>query len=187
MKSNHKNYYISVDIETAGPNPADYALLAIGACTLDEPPEEFYIEIQPKMLAISPEAYAVHGLDPRRLQETGVPPADAMHQFAEWVVRVTPPDARPVFVSLNAPFDWMFVNDYFFHYLEENPFGHSALDIKALFMGLHRVSWDQTGYDQISSRYRFQRQLLHNALQDARDQGKLFGKILSDLKQVTPE
>jgi DNA polymerase III epsilon subunit-like protein len=186
MKPKSQQYYISVDVETAGPNPADYALLAIGACTLDEPPEEFYIEIQPKSLAILPEAYTIHQLDPERLQETGVPPLSAMRQFAEWIERVTPPKAQPVCVALNAPFDWMFINDYFFHYLGRNPFGHSALDIKAFYMGLHGVSWDETGYRQISGRYRFQRQLEHNALQDARDQGRLFKLILSDVQAVTP-
>ena len=33
--------------ETAGPNPADYALLSIGACTLLEPRATFYAELQP--------------------------------------------------------------------------------------------------------------------------------------------
>lgn len=186
MKIQRQNFYISVDVETAGPNPADYALLAIGACTLSEPPEGFYVEIQPKTLAITPEAYAIHQLDPHSLQDTGVPPAAAMRQFADWIKRVTPPEARPVCVALNAPFDWMFINDYFFHYLGENPFGHSALDIKAFYMGLHGVRWDETGYRQISGRYHFQRQLQHNALQDARDQAKLFNLILNDAKAVTP-
>ena len=184
MTDRRENFYISVDVETAGPNPADYALLAIGACTLGEPSKEFYVELKPRSTAILPEAYAVHQLDPRRLQETGVPPVLAMRQFANWVKEITPPGSKPVFVALNAAFDWMFVNDYFWHYLGENPFGYAALDIKALFMGLHGVSWQATGYDQISRLYGFQRKLAHHALQDARDQGKLFSLILNDFRAV---
>jgi hypothetical protein len=67
-------------------------------------------------------------------------PGLAMRNFAEWVKAVTPPGSRPIFVGLNVAFDWMFVADYFYRYLGTNPFGHSALDIKALFMGTRRVS-----------------------------------------------
>ena len=54
--------YISVDIETAGPNPGQYAMLSIGACTVTEPVETFYVEIQPDQEAFSPEALQVSGL-----------------------------------------------------------------------------------------------------------------------------
>ena len=35
--------YISVDIETAGPNPSQYAMLSIGACLVCEPQRTFYL------------------------------------------------------------------------------------------------------------------------------------------------
>ena len=38
---------ISVDVETAGPNPSQYSLLSIGACLVDEPDQKFYIELTP--------------------------------------------------------------------------------------------------------------------------------------------
>lgn len=38
-----KESYLSIDIETSGPNPGNYAMLSIGACTITEPRETFYI------------------------------------------------------------------------------------------------------------------------------------------------
>ena len=119
--------YISVDIETAGPNPGQYAMLSIGACTITEPVETFYVDIQPDREAVLPEALQVSGLSMEALRENGIPPEQAMKQFADWVKNVTPKNSRPVFVAFNAPFDWMFVNDYFHRTIGQNPFGHSAI------------------------------------------------------------
>ena len=69
------------------------------------------------------------------LAAEGVDPADAMQQFADWVAEVAPAGTAPIFVGFNAVFDWMFVDDYFQRFLERNPFGHSALDIKSYYLG----------------------------------------------------
>ncbi len=61
-----------------------------------------------------------------------------------------------MFVALNAPFDWMFVADAFWRYLGRNPFGPSALDIKALYLGrnLPDISrWGDTGRVRMLERY----------------------------------
>jgi ribonuclease T len=175
--------YISVDIETAGPNPGGYAMLSIGACTVTEPVETFYVEIRPDQEAFSQEALAVSGLSMEKLREHGVSPEQAMKQFSDWVREITPADHRPVFVAFNAPFDWMFVNDYFHHYLGHNPFGHSALDMKAFYMGLRGVAWSETGFENATEHYRISHPLTHNALQDARDQAELLRKMLEEAKR----
>jgi ribonuclease T len=176
--------YISVDIESAGPNPGGYAMLSIGACTVTEPDKTFYVEIRPDKEAFSLEALSVSGLDMDELREHGVPPEQAMMQFADWVLEVTPADHKPVFVAFNAPFDWMFVNDYFHRYLEHNPFGHSALDMKAFYMGLGGVPWSETGFEKATKHYKISHPLTHNALQDARDQAKLFRKMLEEAQKL---
>ena len=73
----------------------------------------------------------IHGLDLARLTVEGVEPEQALIRFEQWLNQVIPVQIQPIFLAFNAPFDWMFVNDYFQHYLERNPFGHNALDIKA--------------------------------------------------------
>jgi DNA polymerase III epsilon subunit-like protein len=171
-------HYFSVDIEAAGPNPAGYALLSLGACTVCLPEQVFYAELQPTTLHITPEALEVHGLDPRALAETGLPPGEVLEAFERWVLEQTPEGHLPVFVALNAAFDWMFVCDYFYRYLGRNPFGHSALDIKAYYMGQQGVGWFETGYNQVSKALQLDRPLAHNALQDARDQAEIFRRLL---------
>ncbi|HSO27665.1 MAG TPA: 3'-5' exonuclease [Anaerolineales bacterium] len=177
--------YISVDIEAAGPNPHDYALLSIGACAVDNPEQAFYVELQPTTDRLLPQALAVHGLTLEALRTRGLPPGEAMQRFAEWIAETTPPGALPLLVAFNAPFDWMFVADYFHRFLGENPFGHSALDIKAYALGLHGGGWEDTSMARILARYPTGvGALTHNALQDARDQAALFRQMLTAAKRL---
>ena len=174
--------YISVDVETSGPNPGDYDLLSIGACRVDDYTQGFYVELQPVRCNAIPGSLAISGLSMQALAETGVPPGKAMAQFEAWLHDVVSDSERPVFVALNAPFDWMFVSDYFHRYLSRNPFGHSALDIKAFYMGLAGVHWAQTSMRVFGARYLDGRKLTHNALQDARDQAEVFSHILEEAR-----
>jgi ribonuclease T len=169
--------YVSVDIETAGPAPSTHALLSIGACLVADPEQHFYIELQPTTMAEVPEASAIHGLSLPYLLEVGAPPADAMAAFEAWVLAAVP-SKRPVFVAWNAPFDWMFVCDYFARFLGRNPFGHAALDIKAYYMALQGVPWSRTSMADCTEHLGERRTLSHHALQDARDQGEIFRRLL---------
>jgi DNA polymerase III epsilon subunit-like protein len=170
--------FICVDVETAGPYPARYAMLSIGACLVTDIGNTFYVELKPDRDDAQTEALAISGLNLEHLRETGQEPAAAMASFADWIHSVAPGDTRPVFVAFNAPFDWMFVNDYFLRYLGENPFGHSALDIKAYFMGQQGVDWSETSMPHISRHFLEEVRLTHNALRDAQDQAEIFRKIL---------
>ena len=176
--------YISVDVETAGPIPADFSLLSIGACQVDDPSVSFYIELQPDREQFSAEAMSIHGLSLETLRNTGTPAKEAMLAFEKWIKGLTNKNQRPVFVALNAPFDWMFVNDYFHRYLGRNPFGHSALDIKAYFMGQTGVDWGQTSMQHMSDHFLEERHLTHNALADAQDQAEIFKMILNQSPRI---
>lgn len=178
--------YVSVDVETAGPNPGLYSLLSIGACTLAKPPQTFYVELQPVNDNQTPEAHAVHGLSLEALAKDGLPPAEAMQRFETWLASATPPGGKPLLVSFNAPFDWMFICDYFHRYLGRNPFGHSALDIKAFYMGWSGSSWGETSMSHVSRRYLGNQQLSHNALRDALDQAEVFRRILAEARGGSP-
>jgi len=168
----------------SGPNPGVYSLLAIGACIAFEPDTTFYVELQPVTDASTPEAMRVGGLDLEQLRAHGVAPADAMRRFADWLSQSTPAGRKPIFVGFNAPFDWMFVADYFHRFLGENPFGHKALDIKALFMGATGSGWDETRFQDVAAHARLeQRELSHNALEDALVQAALLRSVLEGLAQ----
>lgn len=173
--------FISVDVETAGPTPGEYALVSIGACPVDEPERGFYVELQPDRDAVIPRAMAVSGLDFEGLKTSGTAPAEAMREFAQWVRDVVPPQThRAVFVGFNAVFDWMFVQEYFVRYGIENPFGHGGLDIKSYYVGMMGSTWEQTSMRHLSPKYLSGRPLSHNALGDARDQAELFRLISED-------
>ncbi|MCJ7440559.1 MAG: 3'-5' exonuclease [Thermoanaerobaculaceae bacterium] len=182
MESPADTAFISVDVETAGPNPAQYSLLSLGACLVFDPANTFYVEVQPVTDAFVPEAMQITGLDMEQLRAHGLAPEQAMRQFSEWVLHAVPGDRQPVFVALNAAFDWMFVADYFHRYLGRNPFGHKALDIKALFMGVAGTDWDETGFGHIAKHFQIEQPLTHHALEDAVAQAGLFRKILEEAR-----
>ena len=176
--------YICVDVETSGPIPGDYSILSIGACTVYEPVSKFYIELKPINQNNTPEAANVHKLSFDRLMDEGLEPEEALRRFEDWLFPLTIPSQLPVFVAFNAPFDWMFVNYYFLHYLGRNPFGHAALDIKALYMGVAEVPWLQTAWRYIDPSFSEMQPLSHHALQDALDQAAIFRRIMEKMNQL---
>ncbi|UCD99846.1 MAG: 3'-5' exonuclease [Chloroflexota bacterium] len=169
--------YISVDVETAGPIPSQYSLLSIGACTIYTPQKSFYVELQPFNDLMLPDTFEIHGLDFEGLKKTGLPPIEAMALFDAWLKEVVPADRMPVFVAFNAPFDWMFVSEYFLRYLGQNPFGHAALDIKAYYMGITGSTWKETSMKHVSKDYLDGREISHNAEEDALDQAVIFSRL----------
>jgi DNA polymerase III epsilon subunit-like protein len=177
--------FISVDIETAGPVPSRYAILSIGACLVEDPEQTFYVELKPEHTAASAEALAVTGLSIEELTSRGERPERAMSMFEDWVLTQTPAGHRPVFVAFNAAFDWMFIADYFERHLGRNPFGYSALDIKAFAMGSGNTSWAATSMDVLAARHLGGRALTHNALADAQDQAELFRHLLDERDALT--
>jgi hypothetical protein len=107
-----------------------------------------------------------------RLEKTGLPANKAMQQFDAWLSESTGQGCRPVFVGLNAPFDWSFVNYYFHRFLGRNPFGFTALDIKAYYMGATGCSWADTRSSRMAETLAPEREPDHQALSDAQQSGK---------------
>lgn len=165
---------VSVDVETSGQSPGTGSLIAIGACLVDDPQVGLYLELKPLPgLPWSEQAQAVHKLDRTHLEETGLPASDALQRLEAWLGEVGG-SRQPVFVGFNAPFDWMFVADYFERFLGRNPFGISALDLKSYYMGRTGVArWADTRRDVIARRHPVDTPHSHNALQDARGQAEL--------------
>ena len=174
--------WISVDTETSGPTPSTGSLLSIGACLVDDPEQGIELLLRPEPgHSWSAEAEAIHGLDRATLERDGLAPADAMVRLEAWLADVVPEGSRPVMAALNAPFDWMFVADAFWRHLGRNPFGHSAIDLKALYLGrhLHEVDrWTDTARVRMLERYPVDLPHLHTALADAREQAAILRRIL---------
>jgi ribonuclease T len=160
-----EDFYVSVDIEASGPIPGEYSMLSLGACVVGQPEKAIYLELKPDSPKHDAEAVGVTGFNLEDL---------AVTVLAE----VSGPDEKAVFVGLNAPFDWSFVNYYFYKYLGENPFGFAALDIKAYYMGAFHLEWRQTKSSHMGATLRPRTSPTHNALDDARYQAELFELML---------
>jgi ribonuclease T len=169
---------VSVDVETSGPIPGVYSLLSIGACLVADRSQTFYAELKPVPTRTDPRAMAVHGLDLEKLKATGLELEDAMLRFETWTGRQIPDGRSPVFVSYNAPFDWMFIQDAFQRSLGRNPYGHFPLDIRAFYAGKSGLPWDSIRFDDLADHYLGHHRLSHNALEDACAQGELFERIV---------
>jgi DNA polymerase III epsilon subunit-like protein len=155
-------------------------MLSIGACLVEDPDTSFYVELKPESSDVEGDALAVTHLSMDILEVMGEPPAEGMARFAEWIEESVPDGQRPIFVGFNAAFDWMFVADYFARYLGHNPFGYTALDIKAFAMGRLGGPWSDTSMSVLAPKYLSGRPLSHHALNDAQDQAALFRAVLAE-------
>lgn len=177
--------YLSVDVETSGPIPPDYSLLSIGACVVGDNAKRFYVELVPLNDNYTDEAMATCGITLPELKRRGTPPHQAMTQFGNWV-RANTKGARAIFVGFNAPFDWSFINYYFVKFLgvKQNPFGHSALDIKSYYMGAYGTTFLETSMRRMPREiHPPNTPLSHNALEDAIQQAEIFERLLKTREQ----
>lgn len=158
--------YIMVDIESNGPIPGDYSMTSLGVVIVDEILDKtFKVNIKP----IS-EKY-----DPARRnfadEKDAMGAKEAMQKFKEWLGRNV--SDTPVLVSDNNGFDWMFVCWYFWHFLGENPLGYSSQNISSLYKGLKKDL--NIKIDSLRKRT-----LVHDALEDAIDNAKIFLELKSN-------
>ena len=174
-----REVFVSVDVETSGPIPGEYSLLSIGACAAFEPNNGFTCKVKPITDKFDPQALEVTGLSMKDLTNCGLEPDKAMIAFSDWLSGLAGPEDTIVFVGFNAPFDWSFINYYFHRFVGDNPFGFTALDIKALYMGATGCSWRDTRSSKIAARLKPNLSGTHDALQDARYQAEIFRLILA--------
>ena len=187
----HPETWISVDVETSGPTPGVASLLSIGACVVWDHDQTFAVELRPIPGTVWTEsAQDIHGLTREHLDAHGLEPAEAMTSFADWIAALpsVAAGARPVFVGFNAPFDWMFVADYFWRFTGSNPLGVSALDIKSLYLGRtwpEVTAWADTTRTKIQARDAgtTATALTHDALDDARQQAAMLERLLGDAER----
>jgi hypothetical protein len=181
--------YISVDVETDGPIPGPYSLLAFGmavAGTYDgrtftrASPQErtFYVEIRPISDQWQPEAMAVNGLDRETLVRSGADPVDAMNRAAEWIDEIAA-GRRPVLVAYPVAYDWSFLYWYFVRFARHgSPFGHSScFDIRTLYAARAGTVFDRSGKRSMPAELRSVKPHTHNALEDALEQADLFANV----------
>lgn len=121
-----------VDVEADGPIPGDYSMISFGAVAVTgELDQTFYAQLKPISEKFVPEALAVSGFS-RADCLTFEDPQVKMKEFDKWLSQYE----RPMFIADNNGFDWQFINWYFHHFLNRNPFGFSSTNLGSLYKGL---------------------------------------------------
>lgn len=130
--------YIMVDVETDGPIPGDYSMLALGAVVVEDGLHRtFKAYLQPISDRYEVEAMEVGGFtregvtDPKGKH---CAPGSVMMAFDDWIKSIG--IKSPIFIADNNGFDWMFVCWYFHHFLGRNPFGFSSQNLNSIYKGL---------------------------------------------------
>jgi hypothetical protein len=123
-----------VDVESDGPIPGDYSMISFGAVIVEQDLDRtFYGQLKPISEKWIPEALAVSGFNREETLEFDDPKM-VMEKFSKWLNENC--KTRPLFFSDNNGFDWQFINWYFIHFLENNPFGFSSTNLGSLYKGL---------------------------------------------------
>jgi hypothetical protein len=132
-----------VDVESDGAIPGDYSMVCFGAVKVEPNlPNTFYRTTKPISDKYNPEALAISGFS-REEHLTFNDPKQSMLDFAEWINQ-TNTNGRPIFMSDNNGYDWMFICWYFHHFTGSNPFGFSSRRIGDLYCGMKmsmRAGW----------------------------------------------
>lgn len=126
--------YFMVDIEADGPIPGDYSMISFGAVIVEPSLNRtFYGKLKPISDKWIPEALAVSGFSREQTLEFD-DPKTVLLNFEQWIKQES--KGRPLFISDNNGFDWMFVCWYFHHFIGRNPFGFSSQNLGSMYKGL---------------------------------------------------
>jgi DNA polymerase III epsilon subunit-like protein len=128
--------YVMVDIESDGPIPSDYSMIALGAVVVEPSlSKKFSARLKPISDRWIPEALKVSGFSREETLKFR-DPKQVMDEFHDWLIKLS--KDRLIFISDNNGFDWQFVNWYFHHFIGKNPFGFSSMNLGSFYKGIVR-------------------------------------------------
>ena len=183
--------YISTDIETDGPIPGENSMLSLGSVAFDANGVEiasFEINFETlpgaktnpdtmKWWKTQPAAWTAARTNP-------VAPTAAMARYLAWVEGLP---GEPVFVAYPLLFDMMFVYWYLIRFCGRSPFSHSGIDIKTMaYAAMGSGTYRGASKKNMPKHWKEPRALhSHVAIEDAREQGRLFFNIRAALQAMT--
>ena len=165
--------YIFVDVEARGSSPVKGTMTEFGAVhgTSKETYHGVLFEGSP-----DPENPAITVVGKRLLSDKEV-----AEDFLNWLRHVCKND-RPVFVSDNVAYDWMWIAGMFDRAGIDNPFGHSGRRISDFWAGL------QHNFGETQSWKRFRKTKHdHNPVNDAMGNVEAFEEIKKIAKNLREE
>ncbi|HEY7546278.1 MAG TPA: 3'-5' exoribonuclease [Blastocatellia bacterium] len=178
--------YVSTDVEADGPIPGPHSMLSFASAAYTA--DKLLVSTFTANLETLPDAVA----DPKTMRwwqtqpeawracrENLQPPQAAMKKYLGWLKHLP---GSPVFVGYPVAFDFMFVAWYLIRFTGENPFSHSALDIKTFAMAMMKTDYRDSIKRKMPRRWFDDLPHTHQALDDAIEQGALFCNMLSEHK-----
>jgi 3' exoribonuclease, RNase T-like len=176
--------YVSTDVETDGPIPGPHSMLSVASAAYLANKTlvgtfEANLELLPGA-AGHPDTMAWWQTEPAAWaasRENLQAPETAMHNYLAWLKGLP---GKPVFVAYPAAFDFMFVCWYLQRFTGQNPFSHSALDIKSYAMAMLKKDYRNTAKSTMPKRWFDDLPHTHKALDDAIGQGALFCNMLAE-------
>lgn len=131
--------YIMVDVETDGPCPGIYSMVALGAVVVEPGLKRTFKRfISPVTDNYVDEALAACRLTREQTKQFNDPEL-VMVTFSEWLKYVSQGDQLR-FVSDNNGFDWQFINYYFHRFVGKNPFGFSSINLNSVWKGMQKTT-----------------------------------------------
>lgn len=126
--------FIMVDVESDGPIPGDYSMISFAVLIVDSNLDlSFKRNLKPISGKSIPEALSISGFSREETLKFD-DPKSVMIDFKIWLKENV--QGKPIFISDNNGYDWMFICWYFHHYIGENPFGYSSANLGSLYKGL---------------------------------------------------
>lgn len=162
--------YIFVDVEALGTSPVNGIMTEFGA--VHEKSRDTYHGVLYEGTP-DPENPAVPVVGKQLMGDFAV-----AHNFCNWLKKVGG-NERPVFVSDNVAYDWMWIAGMFDRAEIPNPFGHSGRRISDFWAGLNH-NWGDT---QSWKRFR-QTKHDHNPVNDAMGNVEAFQEIKRIAKEL---
>lgn len=125
--------FVINDVETDGPAPGLFSMIAFAAVVVEESLHNTFgpVYLKPISENFDPEYLAITGYSRERTLNFS-DPYHVMLNYATWVSKIK----NPKFISDNNGFDWMFINYYFWKFLGKNPYGFSSQNLNSFYKGL---------------------------------------------------
>jgi len=189
-----KEIYISFDIECDGPCPGLHSLLSLGAVAFNAelPTGQQEIGAWQANFELLEEAttsdattafWLQHPHEYEATRKNTQHPKDAMESFRTWLQQLP---GKKVGAAYPAGFDFPWVYYYSHRFLGESPLGFSCVDMKTYAMCVLAMGYtDSTKKNFPAPWHEGNGPHTHLAIDDAREQGNLFMKMLVARKRMS--
>lgn len=181
---NPPELFVCFDIETDGPLPGENSMLSLGCVALTEKGEEvatFYMKLQKLPAAhMDPDTQGFWDKNPEAYLEATKDAQDpqlVILAFLDWLKNLMT-KYTVVLVAYPSGFDFTFLYWYMRMFADASPLNHSCIDIRSFIMGMTGRPFNRTSKKYWNKAWKSPYAHTHNALDDAREQGHSFVKLL---------